>query len=401
MKDIILANKLKFLAAALATAGLLAACGGGGGADTAPKAKVTSVKVMGDSLADSGTFGFKFTVQGSAATGAGSTMIWPERVADQFGQSLCAHYRSGDENLATYQEVATCTNYAVGGGRVNPLGAPASPKSVLVQIQAAAKAGFSADDLVIIDGGANDAADVIGALIAAAKGNALPLNAMAAWLDSKAAGTSTALMTQAGGDQSKFAGLVAGAYLQTLAKTLAGSIAQNVIANGATRVAVLNVPAITKTPRFQMVLAGIAAAATAAAGGDAAAGAAAAAAKEQAFDQLVQAFNTQLAASLAGQSQVALVDFYTEFKSQISNPAQYNFDNVKDPVCPITGVDGSGLPTYTFPTCTAAALSATPGKPSPDWWQHHVFADSFHPTPYGHQQVGQLVSRALAQKGWL
>ena len=36
---------------------------------------------MGDSLADSGTFGLKFTVQGTAPTGAGSTAIWPERVA--------------------------------------------------------------------------------------------------------------------------------------------------------------------------------------------------------------------------------------------------------------------------------------------------------------------------------
>ena len=49
----------------LATACLLAACGGGG-SDTAPAARVTAVKVAGDSLADSGTFGYKFTVQGSA-----------------------------------------------------------------------------------------------------------------------------------------------------------------------------------------------------------------------------------------------------------------------------------------------------------------------------------------------
>ena len=390
-----MANKLKLLAASLATAGLLAACGGGGGADTTPKAKVTSVKVMGDSLADSGTFGFKFTVQGSVLTGTGSTLIWPERIADQFSKSLCAYYRAGDENLTTYQEVSNCTNYAVGGGRVNPLDAPTSPKSVLVQIQTAAKAGFSAEDLVIIDGGANDAADVIGALIAAARGNSQPLNAMVAWLDSKAPGTSTALMTQAGGDASKFSGLAAGAYLQTLAKTLAGSIAQNVIAKGATRVAVLNVPAITKTPRFQMVLASIA---QAAGGGEA--GAAAATKQEAAFDGLVQVFNNQLAVSLGGQSQVALVDFYTEFKSQISNPAQYDFDNVKDPVCPVTGVDGSGLPTYTFPTCTAVALSATPGKPSPDWWQHHVFADSFHPTPYGHELMAKQARDAVSAKRW-
>ena len=64
-------------AALAAAAAVLTACGGGG-SDTTPAAPVTSVKVFGDSLADSGTFGMKFTVQGTAATGAGSTPIWPE-----------------------------------------------------------------------------------------------------------------------------------------------------------------------------------------------------------------------------------------------------------------------------------------------------------------------------------
>ena len=49
------------LTAVLALSMLLAACGGG-------DPPITSVKVMGDSLADSGTFGLKFTVQGSAPT---------------------------------------------------------------------------------------------------------------------------------------------------------------------------------------------------------------------------------------------------------------------------------------------------------------------------------------------
>jgi phospholipase/lecithinase/hemolysin len=349
---------------------------------------------MGDSLADSGTFGYKFTVQGSAPTGAGSTLIWPERIADQFGKALCAHYSSADENLVAFQEAANCTNYAVGGGRVNLLGMAATPKSVLVQIQMAA-ASIGANDLVLVDGGANDAADVIGALIAAGQGDPTALNAIGAWVESKAPGTGAALMQQAGGDQTVFAGLMGGAYLKILAQTLAGSVVQNVVSKGA-KVAVLNVPAITKTPRFQMVLAGIAAAA-----GGGAAGAAYAAGKEQAFDQLVQVFNTQLATSLAGQSQVALVDFYTEFKYQISHPDQYDFDNVTDPVCPVVSLDPqTHLPNYDFPTCTAAALDAQPGKTA-GWWQHHVFADSFHPTPYGHQQMSQLVSRSLAQKGWL
>ena len=58
----------KALWVSLAAAALLAGCGGGG-ADTTPLAPIRGVKVVGDSLADSGTFGYKFTVQGTAPTG--------------------------------------------------------------------------------------------------------------------------------------------------------------------------------------------------------------------------------------------------------------------------------------------------------------------------------------------
>ena len=62
-----------------------------------------------------------------------------------------------------------------------------------------------------------------------------------------------------------------------------------------------------------------------------------------------------------------------------------------------------GEPTYTFATCTAAALSAAPpaGVTDPNWWQRYAFADGFHPTPYAHQLVSQLIARSLASKGWL
>ena len=45
-----------------------------------------------------------------------------------------------------------------------------------------------------------------------------------------------------------------------------------------------------------------------------------------------------------------------------------------------------------------AALSAAPptGVTDPNWWQTYLFSDSFHPTPYGHQLLGQLISRSLA-----
>ena len=83
--------------------------------------------------------------------------------------------------------------------------------------------------------------------------------------------------------------------------------------------------------------------------------------------------------------------------------AQYGLTNVKTPACPVTGVGSDGLPSYNFQTCTAAALSANPpaGQSSPDWWKRYAFSDGFHPTPYGYQLMSQLVSRSLAQAGWL
>ena len=85
----------KALWVSLAAAALLAGCGGGG-ADTTPLAPIRGVKVVGDSLADSGTFGYKFTVQGTAPTGTGATALWVDRVAASYSQTLCARYASTD-----------------------------------------------------------------------------------------------------------------------------------------------------------------------------------------------------------------------------------------------------------------------------------------------------------------
>ena len=110
-----------------------------------------------------------------------------------------------------------------------------------------------------------------------------------------------------------------------------------------------------------------------------------------------------MAESLKGdEKRLVIVDFYESFRDQAANPAQYSYTNVKTPVCPATGVDASGLPTYTIGACTADALSAKPpAGAGADWWKSYGFADSFHPSPYGHQLLGQLVSRTLAQAGWL
>lgn len=370
---------------ALVAACLLAACGGGG-SDTTPVAPVTSIKVAGDSLADSGTFGYKFTVQGTAATGAGSTPIWPERIAASYGQTLCAHYRFEGSGYGTN---AACSNYAIGGGRINNVTAPTSPLSIQQQLRDMGAAGYSASDLVLIDGGGNDAADLIGAYLRASSDGGQAYAALLATLLPQA----TIQAAMAGGATGM--AQVGGAYMQALARQFAETIRANTLAKNAPRVAVLNMPGVTLTPKFRMVLGSVAATA----------GAAAAAQAETLFDTWVQAFNAQLAASLAGDDRVVVVDFYTSFKDQAANPAQYQLSNITTPACPVTGRGSDGLPTYDFPSCTAAALSSMtspPGAPAAaDWWQRYGFADSFHPTPYGHQLVGQLVSRSLSRAGWL
>ncbi len=378
-------SKHKASWAAVAAACLLAACGGGG-ADTTPLVSIAAVKVVGDSLSDSGTFGYKATVQGAAPTGPGSSPLWVERVAASYSQTLCAHYASSDG--VSFTSNAGCSNHAVAGGRINNFTAPTSPASITQQLKDAGVAGYAASDLLLVDGGSNDAAALIGAYIRVGRdGGAAYKNVLGTVLD--AATINAALAAGPTG-----LGQVGGAYMKALAAQFAATIKTNALDKGATHVAILNVPDITVTPRFKLVLDSVAAAQ----------GAAAAAQAAALFDAWVQAFNAQLAASFAGDRRVVVVDFNDSSKDQSLRPAQYELTNITTPACPATGQGSDGLPTYTFATCTAAALSAAPpagATGGADWWRHYAFADNFHPTPYVHQLMGQLVSRSLSRAGWL
>lgn len=376
-------------ASAALLAVLLAACGGGG-SDTTPAAAITSVKVMGDSLADSGTFGLKFTVNGANA------LIYPERIAASYGLALCnAYTATGAASFVPNPAQAGCTNYAIGGGRINYYAAPTSPLSIVQQLKDAAAAGrYGAGDLLVIDGGGNDAADLVGAFLAASSdGGAAYVGLLGTVLPPATIGAALA-----GGQ----AGLesVGATYLEALADRFHAAIQTHALDNGAQRIALLNMPGITGTPRFQMVLDGIAAAY-----GGGATGAAARAHSESVFSGWIVAFNTRLAAKFAGNANVVVVDFYSSFVDEIANPASYALQNVAMPVCPITGLGGDGLPAYDFATCTETALAAAPppagATGGADWWKSYAFSDGFHPTPYGHDLLARYISRALATAGWL
>ncbi len=376
------------LALSAAFAALLAACGGGG-ADTSTRTSVSSLRVMGDSLADVGTFGIKFTVQGNDT--------YPERVSQTYGLGKGCNFFSFTGTTFVPNPTAGCTNYAIGGAVINPASGgltAGDPRAVGVQFAAATAAGnFGANDLLLVDGGGNDASALVGAYLAAASdGGASYLALLGSLLTPQQVAAAAA-----GGA----AGLAAagGTYMTALADSFFTVLQAGGLDKGAQRIAVLNMPGITNTPRFQMVLDGIAAAS-----GGGTAGATARAQSQALFQGWMTAFNTQLASKFAGNDNVIVIDFYKAFQDQVATPAQFGLSNVKTPACPVKGLGSDGLPTYNFPACTATALSAAPpagATGGADWWKSYAFSDSFHPTPYGHQLTQQLIAKCLANKGWL
>lgn len=379
------------LAAACSAVLALAACGGGGDA-AGPKAQIARVVVAGDSLADVGTFGFRFTVQNAAARATGYP-IFPQIVAQDFGIASQCNFFVFTTTFAP-NPAAGCTNFAIGGGRIVNLasqGGAAGPQAIPLQLATAVQAeggAFAPTDLVLVDGGGNDAADLVTAYLGAASGGAGVAAYQAFLAQEIDAATLAATLSQPNG-----AALAAGLYLQKLADTYYNAVKVNALDKGATHVAVLNVPDITLTPKFAAVLAQVAQA-----NGGGTAGATAAATLQAGIRQWLAAFNNELAARTAGDARVAVVPFYADLTDEVNNPASYGLTNATQPACQITGVD----PTDGFVACTDAALDAAPpAGAGAGWWQTWAFADGFHPTPYGHRLLAASVGRALARAGWL
>jgi len=212
------------------------------------------VRVFGDSLSDSGTFGLKFTVQGTAATGPGSSSIWVDVVAAQFQKKLlCAYFRINGSTVTTE---SGCTNYAIGGGRINNFTNPSAPLSVLVQLQTAAQVhgSYTASDILLIDGGGNDAADLAGAWLGATTPTGL--QSFQTLLSSALGTSATATLLGSGQSGPVVAGV---AYMEKLADNLADAVITHAVEKGAKKVLVMNLPDIALTPWFSAVLAGVAA----------------------------------------------------------------------------------------------------------------------------------------------
>jgi outer membrane lipase/esterase len=288
----------------------------------------------------------------------------------------------------------TCTNYAIGGGVVNRPGTganDASPFSVVQQLKDLSASGsFVDDDLLLVDGGGNDAADVFGRYLGAAADQG------AAYFGLLGELLSPAQLQAAGAGGAAGLANAGGLYMTALANTLADAITSQALDKGAKRVVVITAPDITKTPRFANILTAVAVQS-----GGGTAGAQAAAQVAGVANGWVQAYNAQLKTRLGSVATVAIVDFYAQLNGWVANPASGGFTNVTNPACPAVGVDASGLPTYNLATCSEAALTAAPPVGgTADWWRTYLFSDNFHGTPRANQLIGDGVLDAITKKGW-
>ncbi|MGI9132628.1 MAG: SGNH/GDSL hydrolase family protein [Rhodoferax sp.] len=452
--------KPRFLMAAIAAAALSAACGGGGNGDQSPAIKYTAVVSFGDSLSDPGAYaqglinakiiadtskGGMFTVNGIAGA-PGSTPVpsynWAQLVAaSAVGKPSCAARAGG---FGTPPAAVTgCTNYAQGGSRVknakgvgNPVGAgftgAALTEPVVTQIAnylAVNGGSFSGTELVTLLAGANDlfgATDRLTADANTAGGAALaqslvtqlaalapPANQLAA-----SAAIGTAIGTEA---------VKPTATAQSIIGAAVVAAATHAATNGYTTTALANATAIGTAAGAAAVAAGNAyAAGTGAANAMADMAAAAtdqadaikgmiakgakhivvvnipdvsttpmALAKDKSQQQLVlvltSTFNATLKAALQPGGvtlpEVLLVDGFTEVQHMTANPSAFGITNVTDMACGANALSSS--------------LVCNPGNLVAGDVSHYFYADSVHPTPYGHKLTAQVVNRALILAGWL
>jgi phospholipase/lecithinase/hemolysin len=363
---------------------VLAACGGGGDGDQSPKFQPSRIVSFGDSLSDVGSYRTagmvafvntknafppaetthtgKFTVNGPDAKN------WIELLAAQFRVAAPCPAQTGltpptGSPLtgvgATPTDNAGCFAYGQGGARVtNPVGpgnallgvangAPGQLTTPLVAqvakhlAKGTGGAGkFASDELVLVLAGGND----------------LFIN------------VATVQATVAAGGNAAAAAQAAGVAMATAGTELATLVKSQMLAKGAARVVVVNLPDVSLTPGFK--------------GG----------AGEPLALQLTTAFNSALASGLAGAGPgLVLVDAFTQSQDQFARPAQYGLSNVTTPACV---KDRAVILFDSSLVCNSKTVVA--GDIST-----FQYADDVHPTPFGYKLLAQLVTDRMAKAGLL
>jgi phospholipase/lecithinase/hemolysin len=166
----------------------------------------------------------------------------------------------------------------------------------------------------------------------------------------------------------------------TAAAELSASV-NNMISKGAKRVVVTNLPDVSLTPYALSTIKG----------------------SDNSTQKLVlamtMAFNDRLKSDLTGLSNVLFVDVFTENQRQIANPAQFGLSNVTGMACNLD-YPNNLFATKDVPASGSSLVCNTNNLIAGDT-SRYLFADSVHPTPYGHKLLAQLVTKELVLAGWL
>ncbi|EDZ98979.1 lipolytic protein G-D-S-L family [Burkholderia sp. H160] len=386
------------IAVASAAFAALAACGGGGSdnssSSSTPAGGVTlQVVSFGDSLSDVGTY--QAAVQANVGTGGGRFTtnpgeIWTQKVAEYYGGTLTPAYSGGFGNALT---AAGGLGYAQGGSRVdlqpgvgfapNNMAATTVPITTQVTEYLTAHNSFNSNQLVLINGGANDI------FIAVQTVSAAGTAAATAVLES--GGTAAAAQLAAASAEQTAAQTEAVA-VGTAAATFVGTV-QKIVAAGATHVVVSNVPDIAQTPQ----------------------GLAAGTQGQALINTLVQVYNGVLQKGLASTSQVIYLDSFALLDQVLANYQSLGFTvSNTGTACNLTSmaaaatayatknpsVLASGQTAAAFGTALASSLFCSPQTytvAGAD--QTYMFADLVHPTTHMNALIAQQVEKQIAASG--
>jgi phospholipase/lecithinase/hemolysin len=349
-------HPIKF-SAAIAAAVLVASCGGNGdpGIPLPPPA-FTSMVSFGDSLSDVGSYavgavkavgGGKFTVNSPDAK------IWIELMALRLGQPApCAAQTglNGDPAkgyAVPVTNVPGCTVYAQGGARVS---APVGPGNAAQGGNGAVIGELTVPVSTQIQNHLATRGRFTGseAVFVMAGGNDLLIQ--------------LAQITE-GGEPLDAVGAMATAGIQL------ASLTRSLIEAGAKHIVLVNLPDASTSPAGR-VLGNI---------------------PQEAMQAMAQTFNSALRQGVEGRPEVLYVDAFTRSREQSTNPAQFGITNNTTPACDLAPEKN---PLASSLVCTSA--NVIPGP-----IDRYQFADSVHPTPYGHQLLADLVTTEMTRRGWL
>ena len=383
---------------------LLVSCGGGSSTGGSSNSSIDRMIVLGDSLTDAGTFGYKATIQGSAATGVNSAQVFTDLIATNKSLSApCNYYVGTPDNVYaatfTVNPTSGCTNFSSLGGRViyrDATSTPTSsdPRGLPVQISTAAAVlgGYTSKDLIIVGAAGNDFADLFGAALAVLTTTGATQTAalssfgtfVSAIIPAATVNATLASVVDSATLSSALASLGA-AYSAGLATGLNSAIESGIINMGGEKIVLYSSAPVTSTPRFAVILSAI----------EASSGAAAKSLIENLFNDWNATYNLTQESLALSSDKIIFYDVYDALNKYQASPTSYGFSNASDPACPIVGV-GAGGPEYDLKTCTQAAAQTAVGAN----YSTYLFSDNFHPSPFTYTVVASEILSEMSNQGW-